>query len=230
MIRLCGVVRDRACWRSGLHHLDRPAASTWRQPKAHIHHAQEVSGERAARGVRRGDGLRQEEARPVRWEVGERLEHPLEEERRLFERDSLIPEVRQGIHENDETDRVGGEQPLQAFTQEGRELPTGERPRQVDAPEEAIRGDAAGLGHGDDRPDLKGQVPIDEGHSAPGGSDACGTAEGHPMQGGGSPHPDRARLWRDLRHRAQGQEVRPGRRGLLCRAVGHGMAIISTIC
>ena len=125
MIRLYGVVRDRACWRSGLHHLDRPLASARRQPKAHIHHAQEVSGKGAARGVRWGDDLGQEEARPVRWKMGERLEHPLEEKRGFFERDILIEEVGRRIHQDDEADRVGGEQRFEAFAQDGGELPTG---------------------------------------------------------------------------------------------------------
>jgi hypothetical protein len=120
MIALCGVVRNHVCWGSWLHHLDRPLASARRHPKAHIHHAQEVSGEGAATGALRGDDLGQEDARPVRWKMSERLEHPLEEERRLFERDILIEEVGQGIHKDDETDRVGGEQWHQAFTQEQR--------------------------------------------------------------------------------------------------------------
>jgi hypothetical protein len=202
-MRLCEVVR-RVCRWPRLDHLDRPPASTRRQAKPYVHHTQEVSGEGAARGVRRRDDLRQEEARPVGWEMGERLEHSLKEEGRLFERGILIEKVGQRIHEDHEADGVGGEQRCQAFTQEGGELPAGKRPRQVDAPEETVWRDAAGLGHGDDRPDLKGHVPINEGDGAPGGHRSCGTAERHPMHGGGSPDPDRARLWRDRRHRAQG--------------------------
>jgi hypothetical protein len=108
MIGLRGVVRDRVCWGSWLHHLDRPPASAWCQPKTNIHHAQEVSGEGPARGVRRWDDLGQEEARPVRWKMGERLEHPLEEKRGFFERDILIEEVGQGIHEDHKADGVSG--------------------------------------------------------------------------------------------------------------------------
>jgi hypothetical protein len=99
---------------------------------------------------------------------------------------------------------LGGEQRRQAFTQEGGELPAGKRPRQVDAPEEAVRGDATGFGHSDDWCHPKRHVPIDEGHRVPGGHRSGGTAEGDPMHGGGSPHLDRARLWRDRRHWAQG--------------------------
>jgi hypothetical protein len=191
------------------------------EAQAHIHHAQEVPAERPARGVLWGDDLGHEHTRPVRWKMGECLEHPLEEERRLFERDILIEEMRQRIHEDDEADRVGGEQRRQAFTQEGGELPARKRPRQVDAPEEDFGGGAASLSHGDDRRDLKGQIPINERDGAPGGDGLRGTAEGHSMHSSRSPHPDRARLWRNRRHRAQGQEVGPSRRGLVCRAVIH---------
>ena len=182
-------------------------------------------------GVLRGDDLGQEHTRPTQWKMSERLEHPPEEERRLFEGDVLIEDVGQGIHEDDETDRLGGEQRRQAFTEERRELPAGKRPRQVDAPEEDFGGGAASLRHGDDGCHLKGQVPIDERDRAPGGHDSRGAAEGHPVHGGGSPHPDRARLRRDRRDRAQGQEIRPGWRQRVCSgAVVHGTASISTIC
>jgi hypothetical protein len=199
---LSWVVWEGRCRRPRLDHRDRPPVSTRRHPQAHVHHAQEGPGEGVARGVRRRDDLGQEDARPVQWKVGECLEHPLEEECRHFERDILIEEVGQGIHEDHEADGVGGEQRRKAFTQEGRELPAGERPRQVDAPEDAVRGDAAGPRDGDDRRNLKGQVSIDQGNRAPGGDRSRGTAEGHPVNRCGSPQPDRACLWGNRRHGA----------------------------
>jgi hypothetical protein len=225
------VVAEGGCRRTRLHHVDRPAVSARCDPKPHIDDVQEVSGEGASWGVHRREGLGQEEARPVGWEVGERLEHPSEQEGRLFERDILIEEMGQGIHEDDEADGVSGEQGRQAFTEQRRELPAGKRPREVEAPEEEVRGDAAGFGHGDDGHHLKGHVAIDECGRAPSGHGAGGTAEGHPVHGFRSPDPNRARLWGYRRHWAQGKEVRPGRRQRLgSRAVVHKKAIISTIC
>ncbi len=107
-MHLFGVVAEGGCRRPRLHDLDRPPVSAGRQPKPHIDDAQEVSGEGPARGVRRWDDLSQEEARPVRWEMGECLEHALEEERRLFQRDILVTEVGQRIHEDHEADGMGG--------------------------------------------------------------------------------------------------------------------------
>ncbi len=91
-------------------------------------------------------------------------------------------------------------------------MPAGKRPREVEVPEEEVRGDAAGFGHGNDRGQLKGHVPINERDRSPRGHGSGGTAEGHPMHDFRSPDPNRARVWRDHRHRAQGEEVRPGRR------------------
>jgi hypothetical protein len=110
-------------------------------------------------GVLRGDDLGQEDAWPGRWKMGECLEHPLQEKRGLFKRNILVEDVGQGIHEDDETDRLGGQQRLRAFTQERRALPASKRPREGDAPEGEVREDAAGLGYRDDRRHLKGLSP-----------------------------------------------------------------------
>jgi hypothetical protein len=100
----------------------------------------------------------------VRWQDLEHLEHPLEKERRLFERDILIIEMRQRVQEEDEADRLGGEQWLKPFAEQGRELPAGEGAHQMDATQEDVRGDPAGLGHGDNRHELERHSPIDEGY------------------------------------------------------------------
>ncbi len=229
MSSLCWVVWGQVCPRPWLHDLDGPRTSARRQPKPPIHHAQEVPGEGPARGVRRWEGLGQEEARPVRRDMGECMEHPLEQERRLFECDILNKEVGQRIHEDREPDRMGGEQRRQAFTQEGGELPAGKRPREAEAPEEEVRGNAAGFGHGDDRRHVNGHGGIHHCHLQPLGHGARGGPERHPMDAPIPPEEERAGLRGDRRPCAYGQEVRPGRwQRLGSRVVIHGTAIIST--
>ena len=167
---MTGLLRlDRGAFSGGLwgprfDGLDRPATVAWRHPHPHLDHAQEVTRKAPPRGAHRWGDLGHEDWRPVRGEGAEPLEYPLEEERRFLERDVLIEEVRQRVQKDDEADRLGGQQRFKAFTQQSGELPAGEGAYEMNPTQEDVRGDPAGLGHGDNRHELERHSPIDEGY------------------------------------------------------------------
>ena len=160
MRRLWRGVRGDVRRRPRLHHLDRPSVRARYQPQAHVYHAQEVSGEDAARGLVGGHGLRDEEPRPSLGEIGQRVEHPLEEEPRLRSCDSLIEARAQRLQEDHQPNGMGGEQGLETVAEQRSQLPAGEGAHEMDLPQEDCWCASAGLGRGGDRRHLKSHAGI----------------------------------------------------------------------
>jgi hypothetical protein len=196
---LGGMIREEGCRRPWLHDFDRPPTFTRQQAQAHIDDAQEGPGEDPARGVDRWHGLRDEEPWPTRGEGRQGREQPLEEERGLLLGDILIEEGGQGLQEDHQPDRMGGEERVEAVAEQRGQLPAGEGAHEVDAPEEDRWRDAAGLSHGDDWRDVKGHGGIDHSHLPPPGQRACSRAQGYPLDATIPPDEERAPLWRDGR-------------------------------
>ena len=177
-----------------LHDFDRPAPFSRLESQTDINDPQEVTGEAAAGRTVGRHGLGDQEPWAIWRGLCQRVEHPPEEQGRLLARDVLIEEMRQGVQEDHEPDRMGCKHGRQAFTEQRGELPAREGADQMDLPQEHLRRDAAGLGHRHQGPELKGHVGIDDGHVGAGGEHPCGGVEGdgvHPMV---PPQQHRARL------------------------------------
>jgi hypothetical protein len=173
-MHLWRVVKRDAGRRPRFHHLDRPSVRVWHQPQAYVHHAQEILGEDAARGLRGGHGLRDEEPRSSLGVIGQRLEHSLEEESRLLSGNILIEESGQRLQEDHQPNGVRGEQGVEAVAEQRGQLPAGEGAHEMDPTQEDLWCHPAGFGHGDDRRHLKGHTGIHQRHLQPLGQRTCG--------------------------------------------------------
>ena len=103
---------------------------------------------------------------------------------------------------------VGGQQWIESSAEQGRELVTGEGARDVDLPQELLRGHPAGLRIGGDGGDIEDHRRIDDRHGDAmvdrHRSRACGEARHTRL----SPQDGRASLWGRRRDRAERKERR----------------------
>jgi uncharacterized protein YecE (DUF72 family) len=203
---VCIVGNAASQWRRlRLHDLDRPAPLSRHEPQPHVHDAQEVTAEAAAGWAIGRHGLRDEEPRASRRELRQRLEHPLKQQGRLLACDGLVKEVGQRIEQDHKPDGVSRQQWGQALTKERGELPAGEGADEMDAAQEDLGRDAAGLRHRHQGSELEGHVRIDDGHLGAGCKDTGRGVEGYGMHPMIAPQEERARLWRQGQCRTHGQ-------------------------